>query len=60
MSEIKSNPKSIYKSFEQLKAEIFPSLVEEENKKEQMRDIKDLGISLANQVFEKNIIKYSV
>ena len=42
----------VYKSFEQMKAQLFPSLVEEEKAKREADNIDSYAESLANESFE--------
>lgn len=51
------NERKSYKSFEQLKAELFPQLVEKERNKQKENDIEKLAISLANKSFNNVIGK---
>ncbi len=44
-----------YKSFEQLKAEFFPQLVEKERNKQKENDIEKLAICLADKSFNEVI-----
>lgn len=53
MNDANKKYEHTYKSFEQLKAEIFPKLVEEEKNKENMDNVKYLATSLANKTFNE-------
>lgn len=46
-----------YKSFEQLKAELFPQLVEDERNSQERKDIEQFAINLANKSFDDVLSK---
>jgi len=47
--------KTIYKSFEELRSELFPELVESEKINKLKRDAKQFGSHLANKAVDKII-----
>ena len=49
----KEESQEIYKSFEQWRAELFPDLVMEERKRLENKDTKKLGLTLANESFDR-------
>jgi hypothetical protein len=48
-----NNKVASYKSFEQWRAELFPTLVDEERRNIQNLDVKTLGVDLANESFDR-------
>ena len=48
----KQNSKDVFKSFEQLKADIFPQLTLEEHNKSSSTNSSEVGACLANEAIE--------
>lgn len=58
MTTTKQNRKeNAYKSFEQFKAELFPSLTKREKEKKNRSDLHSFGVNMANKALDEILVK---